>query len=197
MLSPFQYNRISTLYAQLLASSNQSTSSANCSINIGTISGTLSKNCIINVENICTATDDSLNLLQVAIDKILSLENKDETQPASTSLKDVFYSLKQNCVAQASLIQKISIQNIDLGVCSSTVPVKYLFINSGSAAANCYLSSILNLTNKEETKVLAKDYSKTVPWIFSGLFIGSIILIVCQVLIELKTKKEVLLVTKY
>ena len=60
MLSPFFFNRISTLYAQLLTGTDQTETTTDCSIKIGYITGTLTSNCIIEIRNVCSSSNDSL-----------------------------------------------------------------------------------------------------------------------------------------
>jgi len=140
LLTPTIFNQISNLFAQLLAAEVQTQSTANCSIAIGTISGSLNSNCNILISNICGAEQNSLVLFDIAFTQIVSLTIPQSQQ---VDLLSVYNSLRANCVAEAELSQNISVGNITIGTCNASVPLYFNFINSGDAASNCVISGIL------------------------------------------------------
>lgn len=141
LLTPTIFNQISNLYAQLLAAELQTHSTTNCTIAIGTINGSLNSNCNVLISNICGAEQNSLVLFDLAFSKIVSLVIPGAQQ---VDLLAAYNSLRSNCVAQAALTQNITVNNINLGTCSSTTPLYFNFINSGDATSNCVISGILS-----------------------------------------------------
>ena len=145
MITPDTFNRIQSLYAQLLVTANQASATANCSIAIGRITGDLNSNCIINIKNVCRNQGDNLAILDVAVSTVLSI-----LQGVNTSaLMTLYNSLRQDCIAQASVSQNITVQDLDLGTCRPRFETQFNFTNSGEAVSNCLATSLLRLTQTE------------------------------------------------
>lgn len=143
-LSPSMINRIAVLYSQLLATevsniNGGNSSTANCKITIGKITGDLTSNCTVIISNSCGASDSSLTLLDVAYQKIIRMNNLE-----SLDLMSVYSELREDCVAEALLNQNITIHDINLGVCKPRFPILFNFINSGNATSNCVMNRLIN-----------------------------------------------------
>lgn len=143
-LSPSMINRIAVLYSQLLATevsniNGGNSSTANCKITIGKITGDLTSNCTVIISNSCGASDSSLTLLDVAYQKIIRMNNLE-----SLDLMLVYSELREDCVAESLLNQNITIHDINLGVCKPRFPILFNFINSGNATSNCVMNRLIN-----------------------------------------------------
>lgn len=168
------YNRIQDLYQQLIVAANQSSATTNCSIGIGTITGDMNNNCIVNIINSCRNQNDSLALLDIAAEKILSINNN-----TSYNLLAVYNQLRQDCIAQTNLLQNINIQNIDLGTCKPRFRTEFNFVNSGEAVSNCLTNGLLKLTQEQSilTESSLTDYYPYIALGLIGLGVAAIILI--------------------
>lgn len=178
-ISPEVFNRIQTLYAQLLAAAavaNQTTVNSNCGIAIGTILGDLNSNCNIKISNICRSEGDNLALLDLAVSKVISLYNDVDVDLIST-----YNALRQDCIAQSSITQSITIQDINLGICKPKFLTNFLFVNSGEAVSNCVVTGLLNLSNNSEVipsvSSLEEFIDNNFIWLISGLAFTGIIFI--------------------
>lgn len=148
-LTPDTFNRIQNLYSQLLVAANQASSTVNCSIAIGRITGVMNSNCVVNIKNVCRNQNDSLTLLDTAVSTVLSILNNQQT----TQLFTLYNQLRQECVAQSTILQSINVQDIDLGICKPRFRTEFNFTNSGEAISNCLVSSMIRTTQQEIVEV--------------------------------------------
>lgn len=175
-LSPEVFNRIQALYGQLLAIDAVTNSTVNCAVSIGRILGDLNSNCNIHVSNVCRAEGNNLALLDVAVNKVISLYKNID----STSLSSVYNAARQDCVSQAELLQSITIQDLNLGICKPKFPISFNFINSGDAVSNCVILSLLSVVNDDTVPVkntLAQSLEDNFLWIASSLIAAGVIVI--------------------
>jgi len=140
ILTPSDYNYVMRVYSELIAAERGSSASANCSISIGTISGTLNSNCNVLISNMCSSSS-SLQLLDIAINKAVLLRDS-----VSKNLTEEYNNLRSSCVSQATIINSISVHHIELGVCSPDRPIFLAFVNSGESISNCVVSGLLKYT---------------------------------------------------
>lgn len=187
MISYDTYNRIQLLYQQLLVSS-RSNATANCSISIRKILGDLNKNCLIDIINTCVRDTDTVVLLDIAVAKILDILNSTD----KTSIISLYNNLRQECIAQSSISQSISIQDIDLGKCNPSFPTRFIFTNSGNATSNCIVNKLIRETlNREDDSVEPDNTS-------SGIWVGVAVLslaLVSVTLILLKYERKIFVIS--
>lgn len=174
-----QYKAVMNVYESILTRSNV-LSTVSCNIQIGSLSGTLS-NCTIRISNQCRNTSDSVELLKYAYDKVTGT-------PDPLAL----WTLQGSCVAIASLRQNIKIQEIDLGICSSQIPIEFTFINSGEAVSNCMTQAMMvSAYPVEATSNVEDDSTSTMmPLIYTSISVG-ISLILLHIWLSIKSRKLV------
>lgn len=186
MITLDTYERILRVYSQLLATARQANASARCNINIGTISGILNSNCNIVIRNICTAQANTVSLLDAAVGIINSIQNNQDTAVA-----DLYNSSRQTCLSQASILLNLTVQDISLGECRSSIPIQMSFINSGDAVANCIVgqlaSSVINDTIQPETNT---HYDTYFPMIALGV-IGAGIVTLALLVFQRQSKRVI------
>lgn len=167
-------NNFSTAITQSLKQSVNASATANCNVNIGSISFTSNNGCSVTVSNMCSAT--STGVLDAVLDGIfqaydqLDASNKQEaaqlfsaTFAVNTNItnikKDFSTYVEQQCGATSNLNQNISIQNISLGACTSSSPngLQLNFVNSGKADANCAMGILQKLIVQASNQVATNN----------------------------------------
>lgn len=183
------YQQMINIYLTKLR--NIGSSSINCNIFIGSISGFFGKNCNINITNSCLNNQDVINsILLSALYDILNIITEEPIK------KSLMYSLgvddindlpnsqfQKQCNALALVNNDISILQLNFGTCNASELITLDFINTGNAMASCGLSSILNsfLTANTEApiKYIPPPDNTFFLYIILGLFIvTSLVLIV-------------------
>jgi hypothetical protein len=173
-------------------------STANCIVNIGSISFTNSENCALKVANNCsasaTASIEAVNQSVSAVFNGLTAEQKEtgaqlftlstNIQTTSQNVVNNFQTLVSNKCTSSSLINnEITIQNITYGNCVATSPIEITFVNSGQASANCaidivntVLVSAVNQSTAVQLSTNSNIYILIALIAFAGI-VGAIIII--------------------
>jgi hypothetical protein len=185
---------------------NIGSSSVNCTIFIGSITGFFGKNCNINIINSCLNNQDVINSLLLT-----SLAETLETivEPALKesilnilgiqSIENITTSLFQTqCNALSLINNNISILQLNFSTCIANEPITLEFINTGNAMASCGLSSILNafITADSNNNIESKSIINTtyIIYIILSLFIATSLLLI---LLHYKNKQSVIYIMDY
>jgi hypothetical protein len=147
--------------------SNVGSSSINCKIFIGEITGMFGKNCNISISNSCLNNQSIINsLLLSSLSEILNIMPIDYKNNLLNVLgiQDIndlpSSTFQEQCKSLAIVNNDISILQLNFGTCTSDTPIVLEFINTGSAMASCGLSAILSsfiLLDSSTTEVLINN----------------------------------------
>lgn len=141
----------------------QSSVTSNCSIKIENIKSSIVNNCNIFIINKCVANSEStFAILNQCIAEELLLLNettrKNIERELNITAEEINNNIKkgyiEECYASAEVDANINIKELIINNCYSlnNVPVKFVFLNSGSASANCGIFKLNNaLSNINET----------------------------------------------
>lgn len=147
---------------------------ANCIISIGSISFTEAENCTLSIINNCsasaTAAIDAVTTAATQVYNGLTSEQKEtgaqlftastNIQTTAQTMVNTFESYVNNtCKTDALINNVITIQNINYGVCKSSIPTEIKFINTGQASANCAINVVNNMLVKAVNNAAAAEIS--------------------------------------
>ncbi|AAC97691.1 ORF MSV183 putative myristylated membrane protein, Molluscum contagiosum virus MC069R (vaccinia L1R) homolog, similar to GB:U60315 [Melanoplus sanguinipes entomopoxvirus] len=152
---------------------------ANCNVEIGSITFKSTKGCVVEVSNLCSAQAEASvdAVVNATIDfyNDLSFEQKQEApawftaafgvNTTTTNITNDFKNIvEQRCKADAVLNSSITVNNITVADCvapESEGVIKFTFTNSGTAAGQCAISALLDLQVAGSNTVSAKQTTGT------------------------------------
>lgn len=183
-------NTVNIIQRNLVNSAGAS-ATTNCNITIGSINVTLSQGCYITVQNLCSA--DANAALKAVIDatveslNTLSADQKQQVAGALVSLgiglqttantlvNDYRTTITNQCTAYAMQNSNITVENINLGECrTSGAPIEFKFVNTGQAAANCAMQTLLDLgvklnNSSSASQSIGLDTTAILIWVLVGV----------------------------
>ncbi|AAC97643.1 ORF MSV094 putative membrane protein (vaccinia F9L), similar to SW:P24361 [Melanoplus sanguinipes entomopoxvirus] len=184
------YNQI---YERYLIKLNRNTANAsiNCNIDVGLIETENINNCNLTFTNECVSNSSTnFTLLLESLVEVLKLLPPEQSSKIEKKLGITLSELEngedngfvQECKAQASVNNSISVNEIKITNCYSTgsQPAEFIFVNSGTVESNCGMSKISEAL--QNTNIIIEKEDEVVTNIFGVDLLGIIVLLVTLIL---------------
>jgi len=162
-----------------------------CTINVNNIDINSSDMCRLVFINKCVSNSTTADMLLIeSLVEVMKLLPSNIRTPLETKLgitldemvNGVDTGFVQECKVYASLNSSIDVDNIVVNNCHGTVPLDFIFLNSGSVEANCGLNAINSaLIDNSSIDVVSKKYS--IDYIFNISLIQYIVILLMIIII--------------